>query len=76
MVVVKEGGGRVNDAMGALDGQGSYPYDVRSETSEHLGGRLGLLSEINVYIDVDRDRLGPFEIRERAVRIVIGIGSE
>jgi len=58
--------------MGSPDHKGSCSCDMGSEALEHFK-----VSEwIYVYTDIDRRRLGPFEVRDRAVDIMAGLEPE
>jgi len=58
--------------MGAPDHKGSCSCDVRSEVLERVKG----LERVRVHADIDRRRLGPFEVRDRAVGIMAGLEPE
>lgn len=54
--------------MGALHGQGPRSCEMESEVLEHFR----VFRQISVYSDVDRHRIGPFEVRECAVEVMAG----
>jgi hypothetical protein len=62
----------VNVQTGAIDDKRSRSCDVRSEVLEYLEVFQGMRADF----DIERCRLGPFKIRERAIEIWGGFEPE
>jgi len=57
------------DAAGALYDQRSRSCDMESEILEYFE----VFQQISIYRDVDGRWLGPFEVRECTIEIVVGL---
>jgi len=57
------------DVAGAQYDKRSRSCDMESEVLEHFE----VFQQISIYRDVDGRRLGPFEVRECTVEIVVGL---